>query len=115
TTGDVLNTAQQSAFERYIEKGGGYVGVHAAADTEYDWPFYGGLAGAYFRSHPHIQRATIEVEDRAHAATAHLGAVWERTDEWYDYRTNPRERAHVLATLDESSYTGGTMGEDHPI
>ncbi|GAA2416109.1 hypothetical protein GCM10010420_52810 [Streptomyces glaucosporus] len=115
TTGDVLNTAQQKAFERYIENGGGYVGVHAAADTEYDWPFYGGLAGAYFRSHPHVQQATIKVEDRAHAATAHLGATWERTDEWYDYRTNPREQAHVLATLDESSYIGGTMGEDHPI
>ncbi|HZG05053.1 MAG TPA: ThuA domain-containing protein [Streptomyces sp.] len=115
TTGDVLNTTQQRAFERYIGGGGGYVGVHAAADTEYDWPFYGGLAGAYFHSHPHIQRATVDVEDRAHAATAHLGATWERTDEWYNYRTNPRERAHVLATLDESSYTGGTMGEDHPI
>ena len=52
--------------------GGGYVGVHAAADTEYDWPFYGGLAGAYFDSHPAIQPATVEVEDHAHPATAHL-------------------------------------------
>ncbi|MTE17845.1 DUF1080 domain-containing protein [Streptomyces sp. TRM43335] len=115
TTGDVLNTVQQKAFEHYIREGGGYVGVHAAADTEYDWPFYGGLVGAYFHSHPHIQRATVDVEDRAHPATAHLDAAWERTDEWYNYRTNPREAVHVLATLDESSYTGGTMGEDHPI
>ncbi|MGP3999742.1 ThuA domain-containing protein [Streptomyces sp. 8N706] len=115
TTGDVLDSAQQSAFEGYIERGGGYAGVHAAADTEYDWPFYGGLAGAYFQSHPHIQPATVDVEDRAHPATAHLGARWERTDEWYNYRTNPRERAHILATLDESSYTGGSMGGDHPI
>ncbi|MGK5498534.1 ThuA domain-containing protein [Streptomyces sp. URMC 125] len=115
TTGDVLNAAQQRAFEHYVGKGGGYVGVHAAADTEYDWPFYGGLVGAHFHSHPHIQPATVDVEDRAHPATAHLGAEWERTDEWYNYRTNPRGQAHVLAALDESSYTGGTMGGDHPI
>ncbi|WP_372457206.1 ThuA domain-containing protein [Streptomyces purpurogeneiscleroticus] len=115
TTGDVLDAAQQTAFEKYIGQGGGYVGVHAAADTEYDWPFYGGLAGAYFQSHPAIQPATVRVEDRAHPATAHLAAAWDRTDEWYNYRTNPRERAHVLASLDESTYTGGTMGGDHPL
>ncbi|NBM19874.1 ThuA domain-containing protein [Streptomyces sp. GC420] len=115
TTGDVLGPAQQTAFERYIRAGGGYVGVHAAADTEYDWPFYAGLAGAYFQSHPAIQQATVEVEDRSHPATAHLASLWERTDEWYNYRSNPRQDAHVLATLDEASYSGGTMGEDHPI
>ncbi|MFD9907410.1 ThuA domain-containing protein [Streptomyces sp. NPDC059063] len=115
TTGDVLNTTQQGAFEDYIHAGGGYVGVHAAADTEYDWPFYGGLAGAYFQSHPAIQPAKIKVEDHAHPATAHLGASWDRTDEWYNYRSNPRDRARVLASLDESSYSGGTMSGDHPI
>jgi type 1 glutamine amidotransferase len=115
TSGDVLDAAQQSAFERYIRAGGGYAGVHAAADTEYDWPFYGGLVGAYFKTHPAIQQATIAVEDRAHPATAHLGAAWQRTDEWYDYGGNPRDRARILATLDETSYQGGTMGEDHPI
>ncbi|MEU6094989.1 ThuA domain-containing protein [Streptomyces sp. NPDC047079] len=115
TTGDVLDNAQQRAFEDYIRHGGGYVGVHAAADTEYDWAFYGGLAGAYFQSHPAIQPATVDVEDHAHPATSDLGRTWERTDEWYNYRSNPRERAHVLASLDESSYTGGTMNGDHPI
>ncbi|MEU0643981.1 ThuA domain-containing protein [Streptomyces umbrinus] len=115
TTGDVLNGAQQRAFEGYIKRGGGYVGIHAAADTEYDWEFYGGLAGAYFQSHPAIQPARIEVEDRAHPATSHLGESWNRTDEWYNYRSNPRDRAHVLASLDESSYSGGTMSGDHPI
>ncbi|MFD3377763.1 MULTISPECIES: ThuA domain-containing protein [unclassified Streptomyces] len=115
TTGDVLNKAQQRAFESYIERGGGYVGIHAAADTEYDWEFYGGLAGAYFQSHPAIQPARIEVEDRAHPATSHLGESWNRTDEWYNYRSNPRDRAHILASLDESSYSGGTMSGDHPI
>ncbi|MFF7281992.1 ThuA domain-containing protein [Streptomyces griseorubiginosus] len=115
TTGDVLGDAQQTAFEQYIKGGGGYVGIHAAADTEYDWPFYAGLAGALFHSHPAIQPATVKVEDRAHDATAHLGATWQRTDEWYNYRTNPRTTAHVLASLDESSYTGGNMSGDHPI
>ncbi|MGI5347995.1 ThuA domain-containing protein [Streptomyces sp. CA-250714] len=115
TTGDVLNERQQRAFEKYIGKGGGYVGVHAAADTEYDWKWYGGLAGAYFESHPAIQPATMKIEDRGHPATAHLGESWNRTDEWYNYRSNPREKAHVLAALDESSYTGGTMGGDHPL
>ncbi|GGQ27223.1 glycosyl hydrolase [Streptomyces pseudogriseolus] len=115
TTGDVLGSAQESALEQYMGAGGGYVGVHAAADTEYDWPFYAGLAGALFQSHPAIQPATVEVEDRAHDATAHLGATWQRTDEWYNYRTNPRTTAHVLASLDESSYSGGSMSGDHPI
>jgi type 1 glutamine amidotransferase len=115
TTGDVLNSVQQTAFEQYIQGGGGYVGIHAAADTEYDWPFYEGLAGALFHSHPAIQSATVDVEDRAHDATAHLGGTWQRTDEWYNYRTNPRTTARVLASLDESSYSGGNMSGDHPI
>ncbi|MFE0763122.1 ThuA domain-containing protein [Streptomyces smyrnaeus] len=115
TTGDVLNKRQQKAFEGYIADGGGYVGVHAAADTEYDWKWYGGLAGAYFESHPAIQSATMKIEDRGHPATAHLGEEWNRTDEWYNYRSNPRARAHVLASLDEDSYSGGTMGGDHPL
>ncbi|MGW3032484.1 ThuA domain-containing protein [Streptomyces sp. NPDC001178] len=115
TTGDVLGDAQQSAFEDYIRHGGGYVGIHAAADTEYDWAFYGGLVGAYFQGHPAIQPATVNVEDRAHPATSGLERTWNRTDEWYNYRSNPRDRVHVLASLDESSYTGGTMNGDRPI
>ncbi|MDQ0765214.1 ThuA domain-containing protein [Streptomyces canus] len=115
TTGDVLDPTQQRAFEGYIRHGGGYVGIHAAADTEYDWAFYGGLAGAYFQSHPAIQPATVVAEDRAHPSMSGLPPTWNRTDEWYNYRSNPRDRAHVLASLDESSYTGGTMNGDHPI
>jgi type 1 glutamine amidotransferase len=114
TTGDVLDAGQQAAFESYIGGGKGFVGVHAATDTEYDWPFYGSLVGAYFERHPAIQPARVVVEDRAHAATAHLGPDWTRTDEWYSFRTNPRSSVHVLASLDESSYSGGGMG-DHPI
>ncbi|HVQ97027.1 MAG TPA: ThuA domain-containing protein [Mycobacteriales bacterium] len=115
TTGDVLNDTQQTAFQSYINSGGGYVGVHSAADTEYDWPFYGSLMGAYFSSHPAIQQAQVRIEDRTNPSVAHLPATWTRTDEWYNYRTNPRANVHVLANLNESSYSGGTMGGDHPI
>ncbi len=119
TTGDVLDDAQQGALERFIRAGRGWVGVHAAADTEYDWAWYQGLVGGAFKSHPAVQPATILVTDRTHPATAHLPERWVRTDEWYDYRENPRGRVHVLMSLDESSYTGAAMDAtptgDHPI
>jgi type 1 glutamine amidotransferase len=114
TTGDVLDPPQEAAFEAYVRGGGGYVGVHAAADTEYDWPFYGELVGAYFARHPAVQRATVRVTDRSHPATGHLPQSWSRVDEWYDFRTNPWGTARILATLDESTYDGGGMGADHP-
>jgi cytochrome c len=116
TTGDVLNADQQAAFERYIRAGGGYAGIHAASDTEYDWPWYGQLVGSYFDSHPAgTPNATVKVEDHAHPSTKDAPTLWPRTDEWYNYRTNPRGTVHVLASLDESSYTGGNMGPEHPI
>ena len=114
TTGDVLDSAQQAAFERYIRAGNGYVGVHSASDTEYTWPWYGGLVGAYFSDHPAIQNATVRLEDANHPSTRFLTGPWFRNDEWYNFQTNPRTNVHVLATLDETTYNGGTMG-DHPI
>ena len=72
TTGDVLDEAQQAAFERYIHAGGGFVGVHSATDTEYDWPFYGALIGAYFAGHPDIQTATVQVESMGDPSTSAL-------------------------------------------
>lgn len=115
TTGDVLDAGEQAALERRLRTGGGWVGVHSASDTEYDWPFYGQLVGAYFAGHPAVQPAVVHVEDHAHPATAALPPVWQRTDEWYDFRFNPRSTVHVLATLDETTYGGGSMGADHPI
>jgi type 1 glutamine amidotransferase len=116
TSGTVLNEDQKAAFERFIEAGNGYVGVHSASDTEYDWAWYGGLLGAYFSSHPEIQTAEVDVEDHDHPSTWSLPDVWQRTDEWYNFRTNPRDQGvTVLATLDESTYSGGQMGDDHPI
>ena len=115
TSGDVLDAAQQAAFEGYVRAGGGFVGVHGAAATEYDWGWYGGLVGAYFADHPAPQDAEVHVVDRVHPSTAALPARWRRFDEWYNYRTNPRTTVHVLATVAEKSYHGGTMGHDHPI
>lgn len=117
TTGDVLNTEQEEAFIRYIRAGGGFAGIHSASDTEYEWPWYGQLVGAYFVNHPAIQEASISVVDHDHAATNHLPPVWIRTDEWYNLRY-VNEDVHLLLTLDESTYLqpGGEPGtEDHPI
>jgi len=114
TSGNVLNDDEQAAFENYIRAGGGYAGIHAASDTEYDWPWYGELVGAYFERHPDIQYAVQAVEDATHPSTSMLPSSWARVDEWYDYNRNPRADVTVLLTLDESSYSGGTMGADHP-
>ncbi len=114
TTGDVLNDTQQGEFEKYICAGGGFVGVHSATDTEYDWQWYGNLVGAYFKSHPAQQNATFNVVDRDFIATKHLPAVWKRFDELYNFKWMASD-LHVLITIDEKSYTGGTMGENHPM
>jgi cytochrome c len=116
TSGGVLDDDQRMTFAGYIRNGGGFVGVHCAAATEYGWPWYEGLVGAYLNDHPTVQPATILVEDGSHPSTAHLGTRWTRVDEWYNFRTNPRPNVHVLARLDESSYQPGpgAMG-DHPI
>jgi type 1 glutamine amidotransferase len=118
TSLDVLDEAQQGAFERYIQAGGGWVGVHAAADTEYGWPWYGQLIGgdAWLASHPEIQTVTLVVEMAEHPSTAHLPSVFQLQDEWYNFQVNPRASVTVLLTLDEGSYSPGpdAMG-DHPI
>jgi len=114
TTGDVLNAEQQSSFEKYIRAGGGYVGVHAATDTEYEWSWYGGLVGAYFDGHPAQQEAILHVVDRSNASTLHLPATWQRKDEWYNFK-NIKQDLHVLMTIDEKSYTGGKNGDVHPM
>lgn len=116
TTGNVLNASQKAAFQRYIQAGGGFVGIHSATDTEYFWEWYGKMVGAYFENHPEIQPAKIKKSNVSHPSTAMLPAVWERTDEWYNFKLkslNPN--VSVLLSLDESSYKGGKMGENHPI
>lgn len=114
TTGNVLNDEQQKAFEQYIKAGGGFVGVHAATDTEYDWPWYNGLVGAYFNGHPKQQEAVLTIVDPNNIATKHLPHTWKRFDEWYNFKSMAKD-LHVLITIDESSYTGGTNGTNHPM
>lgn len=118
TTGDVLDLRQEAAFERFIRAGGGFFGIHAAADTEYDWPFYGELIGAYFASHPAIQRARQRLLANQHPALRGLPSPWERNDEWYDFQTLPGPEFERLMELDDSSYNGATTAErlgSHPI
>jgi uncharacterized protein len=114
TTGNVLNDEQQNAFQQYIQQGGGFVGVHAASDTEYDWPWYGNLVGAYFVKHPKIQEAVLVINDSTNIATKHLPKPWKRTDEWYNFKYVATD-LHVLISIDESSYSGGTNGANHPM
>jgi type 1 glutamine amidotransferase len=115
TTGEVLDTDEQAAFARFIQHGGGFVGIHAATDTGYEWPWYGALVGNYFRRHPVIQPAILKVVDASHASTRHLPIEWKRTDEWYDFRNDLDPGITVLIRIDESSYRGGRMGANHPI
>ena len=113
----LLNDSELAAFQGYIRSGGGYVGLHAATDSMHTVPWYSELTGggARFRNHPAQQTATMRVESPTHPSTEMLPTEWVRFDEWYNYTTNPREDVHVLITLDESTYTGGSMGADHPL
>ncbi|MDF2159087.1 ThuA domain-containing protein [Algoriphagus sp. CAU 1675] len=121
TTGDVLNQFQEADFERYIQAGGGYVGIHAAADTEYDWAWYNQLVGGYFADHPgindphpNVQPGVVHKTAEKHPSTDFLPDPWERTDEWYSYKqVSPTTKK--LLMLDEASYQGGLDMGEHPI
>ena len=121
TIGDVLNTAQETALQQWVEQGGGFAGVHAAIAgdiaTEGGWPWYVDLCCTTFKNHSAIVPGVVLVEDHQHPSTAHLPAEWKRTDEWYNFTASPRGKGkiQVLASMDESTYQGGTMGKDHPI
>ncbi len=118
TTEDVFDSdSERERFREFVEGGGGFVGVHAAADTEYDWEWYGQLVGAYFDGHPAVQEGRVDVVDAGHPSTAHLPDPWVRTDEWYSF-TDVQEDINVLLTLDEDSYDledAPAMGDEHPI
>lgn len=114
TTGDILNEQQQSHFEGFIKTGGSFMGIHSAADTEYEWPWYGKLVGAYFLSHPDQAHANVLMMDTQHESCRHLPKVWTRFDEWYNYKSISPDIT-VLLTLDETTYSGGENGAYHPI
>ncbi len=113
TTQNILDPVQQADFKRFIEAGGGFMGIHAAADTEYEWPWYGDLLGAYFKSHPKTQQAKFKKAEDSELVK-NLPAEWIRTDELYNYKRISKD-INVLYTLDETSYEGGENGDYHPI
>lgn len=117
TTGDVLDENQEAALQRFILAGGGWMGIHAAADAEYGWPWYEELVGARFAGHPPgLQTGTVLPDGPRDPLTAMFPpGGWTVTDEFYNFPRNPRGRVRVIATLDEAGYAGGTMGADHPI
>ena len=110
----LLNNYQENAFERYIQAGGGFVGIHSATDAEYQWGWYTRLVGAHFLSHPQQQEAVLHVVDKNHPSTKHLPDTWKRKDEWYNFKQLSKD-IHVLIKIDEKSYQGGTNGDDHPM
>jgi glucose/arabinose dehydrogenase len=114
TTGNILNGNQENALERYIQAGGGFVGIHAATDAEYDWGWYGRMIGAYFVNHPAQQEANLIINDKKHPATDSLPDTWRRKDEWYNFRFVNKD-LKVLISIDEKSYTGGKNGDAHPM
>ncbi|MBC7887074.1 MAG: ThuA domain-containing protein [Ferruginibacter sp.] len=113
-TGDVLGDEQQKALENFIQQGGGFVGVHAASDCEYNWPWYVKMVGASFLSHPEQQVAKLIVTDKKNRSTKHLPGIWERKDEWYNFK-NLNPDVNVLLKIDETSYKGGKNGDNHPM
>ncbi|SBT49317.1 ThuA domain-containing protein [Micromonospora narathiwatensis] len=116
TAGNILNDAQRTAFEKYYRDGGGFVGVHSAIEAEPDWSFLTNVLGTRATGAPSAaSAATVTVADRVHPASESLPQRWSTTDRWYNFKANVRGVSHVLATVDEKSYSGGTMGFDHPI
>ncbi len=115
TTGNILDESQQLALRRYIQSGGGFMAIHGADGAEYDWPWYGRLVGAWFESHPPgVQEAEIYVVDREHPAMTELPVVWRHTEEWHNF-TSISSNMHVLAKVDEQSYSGGEHHDNHPV
>ena len=114
TTGTVLGKDQELALQNFIHNGGGFVGIHAATDCEYEWPWYDKMIGANFLSHPQQQEAKLIIVDPTNISTKHLPATWVRKDEWYNFK-NMNPDVKVLIKIDETSYTGGKNGDNHPM
>ena len=122
-TMDVLNEQQQKDFEAFMNSGKGFVGIHASADCEYDWAWYGDLNGAFFKTHPACQLGTVIFEDTDHPSMVPFKGMktYRTIDEWYTFKVNPRAKVHVLAKLDETSLDEATMIDDkwkmtdHPL
>jgi type 1 glutamine amidotransferase len=115
TSGDVLNGDQQAAFEAYFSNGGGFLGIGSAVETEPEWQFLTDILGTRAVDAVDAQAATVEVADQVHPAGEGLPDYWGWTDAFYNFDANVRGESHVIATVDENTYSGGSMGFDHPV
>ncbi|KIF77821.1 sugar-binding protein [Streptomyces sp. 150FB] len=114
-SGDLLDARQRAALQSFIRAGRGWVGLHAASASERDWGWYEGLVGAIFDKHPAVQTGRVKVLDQAHPSTKGLPQLWERTEEWYNWRTNPTGKVHTLAQIKvRDGIDGLDEGVDHP-
>lgn len=124
TTGDIFDSAQQKVMERFIQSGKGYVGIHSASDTEYDWAWYTKLVGRMFHIHPAIQTARVDIVDASFPGLQGFtgGKLW--TDEWYEFGPEKINDLNYILSIDETSYNakvswgakkGEGMGKLHPV
>lgn len=114
TGSNVFNDEQKQALKQYINNGGGYVGIHAASDFNYEWEWYGKMVGGYFESHPKVQEAKLNIVQAKHQMVKGLPQPWLHKDEWYNFKSM-NTTVKVLLKVDETSYQGGNMKNDHPI
>jgi hypothetical protein len=124
TTGDILNAEEQKVLERFIQSGKGFVGIHSASDTEYDWPWYTQLVGRMFKIHPQVQTAKLQVLDATFPGLQGFddGALW--TEEWYEFGEEKVPGLQYVLAVDETTYNpkAGSgekqsigMGKMHPV
>ncbi len=114
TTGDLLNHYQEADFERYIQAGGGFVGIHGAADAEYDWGWYGRLVGGYFVTHPEVKEGKLTILDKKHPATKSLPDTWVHTDEWYVFKKLYKS-TNKLMSIDKAVYANPEEMDETPM
>lgn len=116
------NDEQREAFKKFIQGGGGFVGIHSASGSERQWPYYWAVLGGKFKRHAPLQKFEITVIDRTHPATRHLGATWPWEDEFY-YLDHLNPRIHVLLAGDltglkdnaKTNYPGVVFGDCFPL
>ena len=105
TTGDIFSDAEQAAMEKFIQSGKGWVGVHAASDTEYDWKWYTDMVGHMFKIHPHVQTAMVDVHDNTFPGLEGWPKRKMWTDEFYEYLDGSKKDGfNYLVTVDENTY-----------
>ncbi|GAB5561041.1 MAG: ThuA domain-containing protein [Synoicihabitans sp.] len=104
TTGDILNKEQQGALERFVQSGKGFVGIHSAADTEYEWDWYTKMVGHMFHIHPAVQTASLEVMDPNFPGMDRFAKRFIFTDEWYEFDAPRSKNLRYLLELDSDTF-----------